>query len=578
MKKLSGELIESDVLVVGGGLGGALAAIAASQVLGSGETITIVDKGMISRSGQSSFAAGIFTAFDAERDDLDQWMSEIVEWGEYINDQDWCRLMFDRALPIVRQIDAWGAEMGFTIFERNPDGSFVRRRSRGHMNSKHMVVNSLPMMSTLRRKMIQQRVKVVDKVMVTDLLLDDDGQPWGAIGLDYVGNQVHVFKAKAIVLAASGCGFKSIFIGHRNLTGDMLAAAYEAGVEMRNLEQYANNTCARNYDIHGLNLYVGIGGKFLNAAGEEFMWKYHPVLGNRARLQDLVLAFCREIREGRGPIHLDMSAASPEDRALCRKILPESFLLWDRAGIDPFSTPVEWIPSFYGTITSGGGIHINTRCETNVKYLYAAGDITCEPPHGTYSFGGINLGFTAVSGWVAGMSAAEVSRERQASPYGAAEARTARQVMRKRVAPATHCGGLAPESTYTGIQETLVPVDVGYLKTEDSLQRALAKVRRLAEETLPSLGAQSSHELVKAIEVGSMIRVAELMIASALARHESRGFHFREEYPRTDNENWLKWIMVRKREAEPDVFTRDVPTPYVQPAEKYSIPPGMRRV
>ncbi len=569
------EILESDVLVVGGGLAGTLAAIAAKERLGSEGKVVVADKGKVGRSGQSAFAAGIFTAFDPEQDKMDVWMDEIVNWGEFLNDQAWCKLMFENGLRVLKGIDRWGAEKGLTVFERDSDGRLLRRRSRGHLNTMHYVVNSLPMMDTLTRKMRERQVITLNRLMVTDLVTVE-GKITGAVGFDYTTNRTYYLRAKTVILCASGCGFRSVFMGHRNLTGDLLAAAYDAGVTFRNMEQYASNTTAKNYDIHGLNLYVGVGGRFLNAKGEEFMWQYHPVLGNRARLQDLVLSFCREIKEGRGPIYLDMSAASLADRALCRKILPESFRLWDRAGIDPFQQPVEWIPAFYGTITSGGGIHINTRCETNIPHLYAAGDITPEPPHGTYSFGGINLGFTAVSGWEAGSNAGSEAQSIQASTIDKQERARARDILRNRMQNLMRADGISGDDLTKAIQQAIIPVDSGYFKTEARLAESWQALEEITEK-LTSLRAGSAHELVRVTELESMTKVARLMVAAARARTESRGYHFREDYPFTDNENWLRWVTITNVDNELKIDTQQVPTPYVQPKEKRSIPPGIKR-
>ncbi|MBI4318439.1 MAG: FAD-binding protein, partial [Chloroflexi bacterium] len=221
-------VVQSDVLVIGGGLAGCLAAIEASRVLGDGAKVTVVDKSRIGRSGQSPFAAGIFTVFDPDEDDMDVWLNEMIVWGEYINDQAWCRQLFEQTKPIVLDIDQWGSKYGKQVYEKDANGKFVRRKSRGHLNTKHNVVNSLPQMDTLRRKMVESKVNIVDRVMITDLV-QMDGSTVGAVGFNYWNDNTYYFHAKTIILAASGSGFKSVFIGHRNLTGDIQAAAFEAG-------------------------------------------------------------------------------------------------------------------------------------------------------------------------------------------------------------------------------------------------------------------------------------------------------------------------------------------------------------
>jgi succinate dehydrogenase/fumarate reductase flavoprotein subunit len=575
-------VVESDVLVIGGGLAGCLAAIEASKALGDGGKVTIIDKGKISRSGQSAFAAGIFTVFDPREDDMDVWLKELIVWGEYLNDQPWCKQMLEQTLPIVQDIEKWGSNYRKHVFEKDSKGNFVRRRSRGHLNTKHNVVNSLPMMETLRRKMVTDKINIVERTMVTDLV-DIDGVPVAAIGFNYWNNDVCLFPAKVIVNAASGSGFRSVFIGHRNLTGDLQAACFEIGAALRNMEQYSSNTGHQDFDIHGMNLYVGVGGKFVNNQNEEFMWKYCrdgaaglDKLGNRAGLQDLTLAFCQEVAAGRGPVRLDMTAASQSDRELCRKILPESFKLWDRAGIDPFTTPQPWIPNFYGSIISGGGIAIDIGCRTSVPRLYAAGDTCCMPPHGTYSFGGINLAFTAVSGRIAGHNAGEEAKS-LAAPNPEAAGKRAYDLIRQTFAPIQKGGPLSSDEAATAIQQAIIPSDYGYLKSAKCIAESLEMIEKVKQEMLPQIGANSAHELVKAIEARSMTTVAKTMATAAQVREESRGWHFRKDFPRTDNKNWLKWIDLTKDRDRIKIAFKKVDTPFVAPVHDYTTPPGVRK-
>ncbi|MBI4318443.1 MAG: FAD-binding protein [Chloroflexi bacterium] len=566
------ETINCDVLVVGGSLAGCSAAIAAKETLGSDSRIVVVDKAKTSRSGQSPFAAGIYTVFDPQEDDLQQWMEEIVSTGEYLNDQLWCQQLFEHSFRVANNIDTWGQSYGKVVFVRDENGRILRRRSRGHIHTRHNVINSLQMMDTLRRKMVEVGVKIVDRVMVTDLLGAENGVR-GALGLSYWDDRTLSFKSKATVLSASGCGFKSIFLGHRNLTGDLLAAAFDVGARFAGMEQFHTNTGCKDYDIHGLNLYVGVGGRFLNGLGEEFMWRYHPVLGNRARLQDLVLSFCREVQEGRGPIYMDITRASEADEALCRAILPESFRLWDRAGVSPFKQKVEWVPSFKGTTASGGGIKVNLKCESNVPGLYGAGDLTWIAPHGTYSFGGINIGYTAVSGDLAGRHAAAFARETKES--GEVSRTEIKEILTRRMISLKNVRGISPEEAVDQIQRAIIPYEVSYLKTPASIARAQQRMEEIEGEILPQVRSGSSHELVKAIEANSMVKVAKMMLAASLVREESRGFHHRVDFPLTDNEKWLKRVILQNDgRGGLDITTEQVETPYVQPKEAYSSPPG----
>lgn len=200
------------------------------------------------------------------------------------------------------------------------------------------------------------------------------------------------------------------------------------------------------------------------------------------------------------------------------------------------------------------------------------------PPHGTYSFGGINLAFCAVSGREAGQNA--VTAASTASGNAVREttiARMAEETMKVTFAPVTRkpSAEVSLRRAVELVQGALIPVDVAFFKSEARLKRSLAEIDRIEQDIVPRLSASTPHELRNAIEIRSMAAVARLIVAASLAREESRGFHFREEYTQTDNQNWLKWVMVQKDTAGAlRLSTRPVPTPYVQPAKAWEEPPG----
>ncbi len=572
---------DAEVLVIGGGIAGCMAAIRAKELLGEEKPVILVDKGYVSRSGQSPLAAGILTAFNPEEDDLERWLEEIITWGEYLNDQEWCRKFLLDGWPMVETIEGWALESGVEVFRKDEQGRFLRRQSRGHLHSRHLLINALPLMTMLRQRAAKAGVVILDRVMVTDIVMES-GRPTGVLGLALRKSRIFHIRSKAFILAASGSGFKATFIGHQGLTGDLQSAALEAGVNLRNLEQYASNTTARDYDIHGLNLFVSIGGVFVNGKGEDFMPRYHPELGSRARLQDLALAFCREVLEGRGPIYLDMRTATPADQQLCREICPETFMLWDRAGVRPFEELLEWIPSSYATLISGGGIHIDTECRTNIDRIFAAGDITCIPPHGTYSFGGVNMSFCPVSGLQAAESAVKSVQELTGDQSNGDNKELLAERIREMLVPLDRSSKSSSHDFVRKVQQLIVPAEAGLLKTPERLQSCLNEAERLEQEELPELGASTGHELMRVLECRSMIRLAQAMVTASWLRTESRGFHFRQDHPLTDNVDWLKWIMISRRPGVRGVEgirheIEEVQTPYHQPPEDYSTPPGVRR-
>jgi len=567
IKRSVNKIETCDVLVAGGGTAGCYAAIKAAE---KKQKVLLVDKGHVGRSGSSPFAAGAINICYPD-DDKDLWFKEIVTRGEYLNDQEWVKIQLAEAYDRNIELHNWGKEYGIKVLETDESGNFIRRQGRGNIHTRTNVINALPMMDTLRRKCRDVGVKLVERVMLTHLVVQQE-RVIGALGLHCRTGESYLFLAKAVVLAAGGCGFKSFFIGHRNLTGEAQYMAMRVGAHLRNLDQAMSNTTSREIDIHGLSLMVGHGGRFLNAEGEEFMLRYDPQVGSRARLTRVVVGMAKEVDAGRGPIYFDLTQVPPDDQQLLRHILPEGFRAFERLGINPFEQKVEWIPAFEGTLAHGGGMHMDTACASNIPGLYSAGDTSCTPEHGTWSITGLNLSFCFVSGARAGNYAADFAKEQNEPKLSSENEQSIRANIAELSAPAKRNSGIKPDQLNYELLEILVPYRVAYLRDEASLQGALAKIRTLSEEKLPQVLAKSPHELVKAFEMRSMLAIAEAIVASALYRRESRGFVYRQDYPLTDNIDWLKWVMVTMQNEKIKVWAEDFATPYLSPPrEKYPI-------
>ena len=358
-----------------------------------------------------------------------------------------------------------------------------------------------------------------------------------------------MFLSKAVILAASGCGFKSFFLGHKNLTGEAHRTAYENGVILRHFDHANSNLTAKIADICGLNLMIGLGGRFINGRKEEFLHQYDPELGHFALMPTLAISFCLENELGRGPIFLDLSGIAPENRGVLEDLLPEAMAVLKSTGIKPFSDPIEYIPAFLGSIIQGGGIHIDTTCASNLPGLFAVGDSSCNPMQGTASVGGLNLAFAVVSGARAAHYAGESIQE-VTGPGMDSELEDRVMVATGRVRMALRNPyGFPPDDIIAKIQNVMLRGDVAFLADEQSLKRALKEIEEIGC-LIGDMGAADSHGLVKALEARSMVTVAEIILRSKLFRRESRGFLYRRDYPFTNNEEWLKWVMVKKNASE----------------------------
>ena len=561
--------VECDVLVVGGAACGCGAAINARDFA---QRVVLVDKGKVGRSGVSPFAAGIWTVRLPE-DDADVWMKEVLRYGEYLNDQEWVKIWLDRIYPTTMELDKWGEEYGIKVFEKDDKGNFVRIKARAHLDTMCSLINAIPMMDVLTRKAREKGVEFIERTIVTNLVMSD-GRVVGAVGFNYRTGDIYLFKAKAVIAAAGKHYFGGLFMGTMNLSGDLIAAAYGVGAEIFKLEMCISNCCARDFATHGMNLIVSSGGRFLNQRGEEFLWEYDPVLGNRSGLPTLSIAFANEVKEGRGPIYLDMSRATPEDQQRMRKLLPETFETLDKADIDFFKDKIPWIPDLEG----GGGVHVNTRCESSVPGLYAAGDNAGQPQTGTTTIGATHLCSAYMSGCIAGQNAGKHASTVKDPVLGEADLdKQVQKAIAEFTAPLDRSGGIEPRQVIRKIQGTIMPWPVAYIKNRERLTKAIAEIEQIRHEDIPAMKAADLRALAKAQEAKSFGLIAELMLRSALFRQESRGYQYREDYPYTDNRNWLKWVMIKKEAEKPEVWAKDVPTPYFRPGDPITVPPGVRK-
>ncbi|MBI4319586.1 MAG: FAD-binding protein, partial [Chloroflexi bacterium] len=208
------------------------------------------------------------------------------------------------------------------------------------------------------------------------------------MGFDYRTGEPYTFEAKATIVS-TGCIHPKVGgLYVDNITGDGYAMGFRAGADLINMEfNTAGHVLVwdRKYWIVGINMFQGLGARFVNARGERFMEKYDPGLMERSKLCTLTQAFCKEVLEGRGPIYCDMRHFSPDDFARLRRVIPHAMRIFDRANIDLSKRMVEY-SAFNGVFcTSGdGGMRVNTHCETSVPGLYGAGAATKILPHGTY--------------------------------------------------------------------------------------------------------------------------------------------------------------------------------------------------
>ena len=552
LSQLVSRIIETDFLVIGGGLAGSFAgAILGKKNIGR---VVLVEKSRVGASGQTVFLAGNW-ALKPNGMELDEHTRASIELGEYMNDPEWTRLLWKESESVTKLLDRWCEEVNLPAFQKEGKENFEWFEARdGNIRSGYIHFNGRNLLVALRKHLLKSNnVQVIERTQIQEFVCNPrDGRVVGAVGLETTSGDIVLVKSRYTIIAASGCGFKSAYQGYQNLTGDLQAAAFRAGISLRGLEFVFSSIGAKDHDIQGLNLLARVvGGKLVNGLGEEFIDRYDPVLRYKSNLKTIILASAIEVSEGRGPIYLDLTHVGPEERKTAREKWPREFAEWDLNRVDPFSARFEWMPYVYGTLAVGGGIHVNARCETNIPGVYAAGDVTAAPAQGTYGYSGGNVLFAAVSGKVAAENAEqmfkqELDHQTQSEPWEEDVEEDAFKRIIEMVAPLKRKTGLSTGEAIENIQRIIIPYDVSLVKDENSLKVALERAVDLHRKIESDLFAVDVHDLVKANEARNMILLARLMIESAILRRESRGLHLRKDHPKADNDNWLKWVFVRR--------------------------------
>jgi len=530
-----------DVLVIGGGLAAAFAAIKAKE--NGAQRVVQVCKGRTGCSGNSAFAASVMHVCFPE-DDLDDRLRRLTRSLACIAQQDLIRDHLEESYSLLKDMDRFGCG-----FLKNEKGAFLRATARGAYPT--VVFRGHQMMRAMRRAEEDRGVELVDGVMVTDLLTRE-GRIVGAVGFSVEKGDFFVFEAKTTILATGSTWYKGLLPGHRDDTGDGFGMAFRAGVVLSGGEvnDQLTNLFPRRFDLGpGMNLWVGEGGVFVNRKGEAFMEKYNPRLKDRAGLAKLTIAFCMEARRGLAPIFMDMRHIPPEGVRRLKEALIIPMKMFERAGLeagDRILDLVEWSPA--APVGRAAPV-VNRRFETSMPGLYACGEAACPDAVVT------GLAGAATSGAKAGQSAAAFIREVDPA---VPEPDQIAALKERTLAPLKTERGTDPEHLLLAIQEAVIPYEILLIRHGKRMSKALARIETLRDSEAPFLFACDSHYLRSVHEVLNLLTTAEIQLRAALFRKDSRT-GIREDYPFEDNINWLKFVRARKGAEGVEIFAEDVP-------------------
>lgn len=540
-------IVESDLLIIGGGSAGLWAAKRFTELMPE-KKVVIVDKGPKEWGGLMSMAGGDFDAV-LPGDDLDAWIEDFVYYFDGLCDQEQIEEILRRSHERLEDYQRYGCE-----FFRKEDGTLKSIPQRGlpHVKlypAKIVGRGGEDMVRNLVRQLRKANVTSIGRIVVTDLL-KQNGRVVGAVGFDSISGDFYRFRAQ-VVIAATGVGGWKTSYGKNTPTGEGVEMVWNAGARLKDFEFSRVWNMPRYFGWEGQTKLIPLGARFVNAKGEPFMEKYSPVLGVNTDPHFITIAMAMEIRAGRGPIYFDISRINPDDLILLRPQNGWQLMNYEKLcklGMDLFRDNTEWLPQM--TI-SYGGMEAGIKGTTNVEGLFAAGTARSTEP-GVYA-GGFALMSTSVTGHLAGEGAAEFLAS--ASPVESDRVDEDIDALRDAVYAPLDREGIAPHDVLRKIQTAMFPYDVSILKTEASLTRALDEIVRIREEDIPNMAAADTHYLLKLREIRGMALVSELYLRASLERRESRAGHFREDFP-LRAEDGLAWILIQKGENGSMEFSR----------------------
>jgi len=559
-------MIVHEVLVVGGGLAGLMAALSISD-----KTDAAVLSKIYPTRSHSGAAQGGFNAVLGRNDSIEAHVFDTVKGSDYLGDQDAIEVLCSDGPEIILELEKMGVP-----WTRSADGGLAQRSLGGAGFpracfaadfSGHVVLH------TLYEQVLRRGVKIYPERHLLELLVEDE-RVAGALVYDLASARIDVIRAKQVILATGGYGraFLKTTNAHAN-TGDGMAIAYRAGAVLSDMEfvQFHPTT------LYGTNILVseaarGEGGYLVNTEGERFMARYAPGKMELAPRDVVSRAIFKEIKDGRGfnghYIHLDLTHLG---EALVADRLPQVRDLAIRyAGVDPARMPMPIEPAQHYSM---GGVRTDILGETTVSGLLAAGEVANVSVHGANRLGGNSLLETVVFGRRAGKRAEDLAKNQPWPHLSAGTVTRALERWEVALSPRSGARGTG-DSTFDIRREltSLMTDQVGVFRIGSELEDAVARIRELQvryRRLPPSYGVQPfNYALIDYLEVGYLLELSELIAAGALARTESRGAHYRLDYPQRDDEMWLHHTFARLRDGCPEFSSGQVKITRYEPRER----------
>lgn len=551
-RKIGSTRKECHILIIGAGGAGIEAALAVASTR-KDLRVVLVDKGVLGKSGCTILGGFSCNAvLETNPDDSPSChFEDTVREGRFINDQPLVDTYTEKAPVRVKELHAMGG-----VFEVGEDGALKQEMVPGHSHPRALFDNlhtGKSMALALRRIVLKSNVEIYDECIILRILCHDSAV-WGAVGFDMVQGTFILFECPAIIITTGGCGqlyrHSTTAIGS---TGDGLALAYEAGAELQDMEFIQFFPTAQCYPrlLH-LNptfpsmLRYTAGCRLYNSEGNEFMREVNPDWTYTVTRDELSQAIYKEIQEGRGSPHggvymdvLHLSAGEITDKFSFSRIYPRLLSM----GIDLTKDVIETTVSAHFSM---GGIRVDTTLQTCIGGLFAAGEAIAGV-HGANRLPGNALSEILVTGYEAAVHA--IQYVDGTSPAGDHDTMYDQSECEALSALLDRESGISPIALKKSIQDIMWD-HVGVIRDKKGLEDGLCKLETLTS-TLNQMSLSSktciwNKELMDAFEVTFMLTVALLTTQGALFREESRGSHYRKDFPESNHRTWLVNIIHKK--------------------------------
>ncbi|MFJ6384810.1 succinate dehydrogenase flavoprotein subunit [Kitasatospora sp. NPDC092039] len=554
------QIHQYDTVIVGAGGAGMRAAIESTQR----SRTAVLTKLYPTRSHTGAAQGGMCAALANVEEDNWEWHTfDTVKGGDYLVDQDAAEIMCKEAIDAVLDLEKMGLP-----FSRTEQGRIDQRRFGGHSRNHgeapvrrscyaadrtgHMILQ------TLFQNCVKHGVEFFNEFYVLDLLINE-GKTSGVVAYELATGEIHVFQAKSVVFASGGTGkFFKVSSNAHTLTGDGQALVYRRGLPLEDMEFFQfHPTGIWRMGILLTEGARGEGGILRNKDGERFMERYAPVMKDLASRDVCSRAIYTEIREGRGcgpdgdHVYLDLTHLPPEQ--LDAKLPDITEFARTYLGIEPYTDPIPIQPTAHYAM---GGIPTNVEGEVLrnntdvVPGLYAAGEVACVSVHGANRLGTNSLLDINVFGRRAGIAAADYAN---ANDFVELPENPAEKVQALVDGLRESTGTESVAQIRKELQETMDANAMVY-RTGATLKQAVEDIAALKERyknvAIQDKGFRYNTDLLEAVELGNLLDLAEVLAVSALAREESRGGHYREDFPTRDDVKFMQHTMAYQEVAE----------------------------